>query len=484
MKQINTRTRVVPGLFLTLTLLSACATQGDIHPAAALKTPAALGAVPVPVAAEAAKPVPEYWKQLGDPQLDALIDQALADSPTLRLADARIRRAMALTDAANSATQPQVSAGLDVMDQRFTENGLVPPPVAGSWRTNNRLALDASINLDVWGKYRAGVEGAQAQRQMAEVEAKAARLALASSIARAWVEYDRLYQQRDKLDALIATRQELEKLQGIRVKAGLDAEFDRNQQQFSIAGLRTERAQLDERIALQRDLLVALAGKGQGEAAKLGRPALKPQLDARLPSTLPADLLGSRPDVLASRWRVEAAARDIDVARTQFYPDVNLTGFLGFSSLGLDKLINAQSEIIGVGPAVRLPIFEGGRLRANLAAKTADYDAAVEQYNATLVDALRDVVDQARSLEGAQQQDETAQQALSAAQHGVTLVDTRIRQRLSSRVQLLSAQLQVLAQERVMLDLHARRLDAALGLERALGGGFAPRNNPFTLAAQ
>jgi NodT family efflux transporter outer membrane factor (OMF) lipoprotein len=468
---------------VSLALLAGCATHSDIQPQAKLNNPAQLGALDQ-AGLLAAGVRQDYWKQLGDPQLDALVEEALADAPGIKVADSRIRRALAITDAAQSALLPQVSLDFESTQQRFTEVGMIPAPLAGTWRTNNRLALDAGIDLDVWGKYRRALQGAEAQRELARTEAAAARIALSSAIARAWVEFDRLHRQRDAIDRLQAARSEMERLQGIRVKAGLEPDIDRTAQRYAIAALSTERAQIEERIGLQRNLIAALTGKGPERGAALFRPSLPDNLDAGLPSALPSDLLANRPDVLAARWRVEAAEADIDVARKQFYPSVNLVAFLGFSSLGLENLIDPAARIAGIGPAVKLPIFEGGRLRANLSMKAADRDTAVEQYNSTLVDALHEVADQARSLAGAQLQSRESARALEAARRGVDLVEKRIARRLSNRIQWLGAQMQVLAQERVEIDLHARRLDTALALERALGGGFTSETNPFTLVAK
>lgn len=458
--------------------LAACATHRDIQPQSTLNEADRLGRMPA--MANGDWTVREnYWQSFADPQLDALVAEALANSPTLAAADARIRRASALTDAAGSALWPQLSLGAESVGQRFTENGMVSPTYAGATRTNNRLALDAGIELDVWGKYRRALQGAQAAHAASELEAKAARIALASAVTRAYLEFDRQHRQLALLDRLIALRQDAERLQGVRVKAGLDAEIDRNLQQQSIAQLRSERAQLDERVGLQADALAALAGQGPEAAARLRAPAISGDLDAHLPAQLPSDLLANRPDLQAARLRVEAAAADIDYARAQFYPSVNLNAFLGFSSIGLDNLLDSGSRIYGLGPTIRLPIFEAGRLRAGLAGKAADYDAAVAQYNANLVDALREVFDQARGLDGSVRQGERVQEARQAAERGVKLVEKRVGQGMASRIQLISAQMQVLAQDRAALDVRAHRLDAAVGLARALGGGFTAAQNPF-----
>lgn len=462
--------------------LGACATHSDIQPHARLKEADSLGRLSAANSGEWA--VREnYWQAFGDPQLDALVKSALAESPSLALADARIRRANAMTDAAGSALWPQLALNGESIDQRFSENGMVSPTYAGKTRTNNRLALDAGIELDVWGKYRRALEGAKAARTASELEARAARVALAAAVTRAYLEFDRQHRQLALIDQQIGLRQETERLQGVRFKAGLDAEIDRNLQHQGIAQLRSERAQLEERVSLQANALAALAGQGPEAGSRLAAPALSGELDAHLPSQLPSDLLANRPDLQAARLRVEAAAADVDYSRAQFYPSVNLSAFAGFSAIGLDNLLDPASRIYGIGPTLRLPIFEAGRLRAGLAGKTADYDAAVEQYNANLVDAMREVADQARSLDGAARQGERVKEAQAAADRGVKLVETRMGQGLASRIQLLSARMQRLGQDRADIDVRAHRLDAAVGLARALGGGFTAEQDPFSRRA-
>jgi outer membrane protein TolC len=118
-----------------------------------------------------------------------------------------------------------------------------------------------------------------------------------------------------------------------------------------------------------------------------------------LPEALPADLLGRRADISAARWRIEAATRDVDAARAQFYPNINITAFVGLSSVGLDRVLRSGSEQYGAGPAIHLPIFDAGRLRANLRGKASDLDLAIESYNGTVVDAVHDVADQLGSLQ-------------------------------------------------------------------------------------
>jgi NodT family efflux transporter outer membrane factor (OMF) lipoprotein len=187
---------------------------------------------------------------------------------------------------------------------------------------------------------------------------------------------------------------------------------------------------------------------------------------------VPADLMGRRADIVAARWRVEAASRDIAVARTEFYPNVNLTAFIGFQSLGLSKWLQSGSQMAGIGPAISLPIFDAGRLRGNLRGKSADYDIAVEDYNAKLIDALRDIADQLASTRAVETQWREQQAALASAEAAYDLAQQRYRAGLSTYLTVLTAELSVEQQRRSAVDLKARRYTLDVELARALGGGF------------
>jgi NodT family efflux transporter outer membrane factor (OMF) lipoprotein len=195
-----------------------------------------------------------------------------------------------------------------------------------------------------------------------------------------------------------------------------------------------------------------------------------------LPSALPADLLGRRPDIVASRWRVEAAAKDADAARADFYPNINLLLFAGLQAITFTHFLESGSRALGIGPAVHLPIFDGGRLRGNLGAKYADFDAAAEQYNQALADALREVADQVaawRSIEG---QEAEVGAALAAAQAAYDLSLARYRAGLTNYLTVLTTESQLTSQRVLAAELRARRLESAIGLARALGGGYGGRS--------
>ncbi|TYC52453.1 fusaric acid resistance protein, partial [Zoogloea oleivorans] len=229
-------------------------------------------------------------------------------------------------------------------------------------------------------------------------------------------------------------------------------------------------------LALARNQLAALTGQGPDATLTLTPPALR-DLATTLPGTLRADLLGRRPDVIAQRWRVEASGRDSDAARAEFYPNVNLNAFVGLQSLGLGNLLESSSRMLGVGPAIHLPVFDSGRLRANLASRHAEQDAAIAQYNTTLVDALRDVADQLANWRGADAEGRDQQAAQARYEDAWRLTEVRYRAGLSSYTAVLAAETPLLAQRRLTAELRTRRLEASAGLARALGGGYTP-NTP------
>jgi NodT family efflux transporter outer membrane factor (OMF) lipoprotein len=197
-----------------------------------------------------------------------------------------------------------------------------------------------------------------------------------------------------------------------------------------------------------------------------------------LPSNLPTELIGRRPDVVAARWRVEAAGEDIRVAKAQFYPNISLNAFVGVQSLGLDDFLSAGSRIAGIGPAISLPIFDGGRLRGNLAAHQASYDVAVERYNAIIISSVHDVVDQLVSLHWLEEQAREQDQALKLTRHAYALAADRYRNGVANYLQVLSAERQVLAQRALVIATAARRRELQLNLIRALGGGYVPQAQP------
>lgn len=420
-------------------------------------------------------PKADWWERFGDPQLDQLEHEAIAGSPSLQAAQARLAQARAAAGVARSALLPRINGDLSSTRQRFSAHDTVPPPFAGSWETENRLAFDFGYEFDLWGKNHTALAAAVSRAEAARVDVFAARLLLSVAVARAYVQLAHFYDRLDVAQATLKQRQRIHELTRQRVAAGIDTRVELKQSEAALPATRENIAALDESIARTRNQLAALLGQGPDRGLAITRPQLLANSVAMaLPSRLPADLLGRRPDVVASRWRVEAAARRIDVMKAQFYPNINLLAFVGFQSIGLSQFLEAGSRIAGIGPALRLPIFEGGRLRSELAGVNADYDAAVAGYNHTLVDALRDISDRLAAFRSVATQQTEQRTAYAAVHEAYDLALQRYREGVGNYLSVLSAEAQVLQQQRLAADLRARAYDNRIDLVRALGGGFEP----------
>lgn len=452
-------------LAATVVALAGCANPGGIAPQAQLRSLAPADAQDVGLAV-----APEWWRDFGDPHLDRLIAQALADQPRLGVAEARWRRARALVDAAAGATLPQVNGALDLTRQHYTATGAIPAPLAGSVRESGTLQLSASWELDFFGRQRSALQAALGAERAAEADLAAARVLLAGNVARSWFQLLRLQEQLNLARRTLEQRERQLALVRQRVDAGLDTVLELRQAEGAVPQAHQQIEALREQQALARNALAVLVGQESLELPPL--PPLASLKTLPVPQALPADLLGRRPDVAAARWRVAAAADEVALARTQFYPNVNLVAFAGLSSIGLGRLLDGDSRQWGIGPAVRLPVFDAGRLRANLQGRTADLDAAVETYNAALLDAVREVADQVSVLQAVQRQQEQQRLAQAAAEQAYAIALQRYQAGLASYLQVLATESAVLAQRSQAVDLAARALDAQAGLRRALGGGW------------
>jgi len=418
-------------------------------------------------------PRTDWWRRYGDTQLDALIADGLAASPTLEAARARIARAQAAAGVAGAALLPEVSGNANSLYQRYSENYIFPPPLGGSWKSDNRLTLDFSYEIDFWNKNGAALEAALSQAQAAAADEQTASVVLTTDIARAYFNLQRLFAQREVSRAAIAQREEVVRLTAQRFDAGLDTKVEAKQAEAALGTVRTELAQYDEAIAVARVQIAALVGAGPERGSKLAAAAAARAPATTLPVVIPLDLVARRPDIVASRWRVEAAHKDIDVARAMFYPNVNLVAFVGLSSIGFSQLFSASSAIAGVGPAIHLPIFEGGRLNANLRGREADSALAVSAYNQAVIDAVRDVAEALSSIDALGRINTEQARAREATTDAYNLAVIRYKAGLGNYLTVLTAQTQQLVQDRLNADLRARAYELDVNLARALGGGYA-----------
>ncbi|ROM94508.1 efflux transporter outer membrane subunit [Pseudomonas brassicacearum] len=466
------RTRV--SLVLLAMSLAGCAsysglnTQGVSLDAKNLKAGQSLNGVTL---SPAAWPKSDWWKSLGDPQLDGLIREALHDSPDMQIADARAHQASAAAYAADAARMPTLDASASVSRSRLARDK-DPTGVGGSYATVRSIGASFNYTFDLWGGQRATWEAALGQARAAEVDQQAAQLTLSADVARAYSNLGQAHIVYDLAnDDLKRTRQMLD-LSKRRLSSGIDSQYQYQQTESLEASSEATLIDAEKTLQSAKIALAVLLGKGPDRGNEIARPKILQASAVALPSTLPAELLGRRPDLIAARWRVEAASKSIDAGKTKFYPNLNLSAAAGTESLLGDAMFGSASRFFNIMPTVSLPIFDGGRLRANLDARDADYDLAVAQYNKTLVKALGDVSDTISRLRDIGRQIGAQQHATDIAQDSYNTVVQRYGSGIGNYLDVLSIEQQLLQAQRQLANLNAEQIDLSIQLMQALGGGF------------
>lgn len=418
-------------------------------------------------------PAENWWKSYGDAQLDTLIEEALRDSPDMAAASARLRRADAFSQIAGSALLPQVSANASASEQKQSYNHLTPQAsLPQGWNDYGQATLNFNWELDFWGKNRAGLAAATSQVEASRAELAQARLSLAAAVAGNYAELARLFAARDTLAASVEVRARTVALFDKRFANGLETQGTLSEAKARLAGTEAELLTLDEQIGLQRNRLAALLGAGPDRGLAIARPAVKLDGPFGLPGQLAADLLGRRPDVIAARLQAEAQLHRIDQKKAEFYPNVNLSAFIGVNALGLNMLNNSGSDFGAIGPAISLPIFTAGRLQGELRGSVASYEEAVANYNATVARALEDVANAGLSQRALAGQLLKAEAAVKAAGESHHVARNRYEGGLATYLEVLFAEDTFLSSQRYLTTLQSRAFSLDIALKRALGGGY------------
>lgn len=467
-----------------VTALAGCASTGGLEPDAKPldgNTLSANESLSQASSSTAQFPAADWWKTLGDPQLDALIAEALQGNPSLDAADARLRQARAQANLGDAARKPTLGVSAQYSGVQLPET-LTGPELGGDYLGSTVLMLNFSYKLDPWGGDKAKWLAAVGQAKAAEVDAQAARLTLSANVAHAYVGLAQAYAMRDVAGNEQQRATHLLELSRQRVAAGLDNQLQQRQAESMVAGANLQTEAARQQIDAAGNALAALLGQGPDRALRIQRPAMLQASAPAVPGVLPSELLGHRPDVVAARWRVEAASHGIKAAKAAFKPSVNLTALAGLASSGLSDLFSSDALLGFGGPAISLPIFDGGRLRGQLDNRDADYDLAVAGYNQTLVAALRQVTDAVQGARSLDQQLAAAHRARDAAQAALQLAQSRYRAGLGTQIDVLTAQRPLLQLEQQTAALQAQRLAAAIDLDAALGGGLVLESPSSSLA--
>ncbi len=483
--QSLTRKRSVVLAFLALPMIIAgCASTHGIAPQSHLPDPASfdVGNAVREADASAHWPESDWWRAFGDPQLNTLIETATSGSPTLAAASARVRQAAALAGVAEAAESPQLDGSLSVTREHWPDNLYYGPgPLANANTWNNVGALRLTYRLDLWGRDKNDTERALDVAHQRAADLRAAQLELEVNVVRAYVDFAEQYALLDIATDVYARQKQLADLARRRLAGGIGTQLDLSQAEAPLPEYERQIEARREAIELDRNRLAALLGKGPGAAATLARPTLSLSAPASLPSTVPAELIGHRPDVVAARWAVAAQARGIDVAHAAFYPNIDLVASLGgYAAAGsLFQFLHAANGGWSGGPALSLPIFDGGALRGRLGAATAGYDEAVARYDQSVVQALKEIADAIVSLRSLDKQRRDAERSVDTAQRSYELSELGFKRGLTDYVNVIVAETRWLDAKQRVAQVHADRLAAYAALMSALGGGLTvPSDGP------
>jgi NodT family efflux transporter outer membrane factor (OMF) lipoprotein len=379
---------------------------------------------------------------------------------------------------------PQVT--LDGSEQRtlFSKDYIIPPPFGGTYRWYGSLTTNLNWNLDFWGKQAALIEKARDSAQAAALDAEAAHLALSGAFAEAYINLLLNYQNGDIADATVAERTEILKISQGRFDAGLENGSAVEQAKSLLSLAKAD--QLRYAAAREMDIhaIAALAGQGAGAYAEITRPGPNLDVTLPLPASLPADLLARRPDILAAKARVEAAVKGREAAHADFYPDINLAALAGFQAIGMSNLLTANAFTMGIGPALHLPIFDAGKLRAQYARATADLDAAVADYNGAVLNAIKQTADAMTQVKSLSAQRIQQQDAVTSAERAFAIAEDRYRSGLATQLPMLTAEATLLQARQALAGVTAEGAQQRITLLLTVGGGFEPSISNPQLAKQ
>lgn len=454
-------------------MLAACAPEhASVSPIKAQATPASVNTQ----LSRTSWPKNEWWKDYNDPQLNSLIAKALNDAPDMQIARQRITLAEAQAKATMAADGPQIDFSADAERQKMSAEGLMGPfaitdPAAGTtgpWYTNGTFGLTAGWDLDLWGKNRAQVEARIGKVNAQKAEMEQTRQLLASSVARLYWEWQT---QAAVGDVLAEIKHEQENI------IGADCELYQHGITSSVEGVETDinASKTEEQLAGVKGKMKAVEARLQAltntSSMKLTRHAL-PTAEAALPATLGYELLARRPDLQEAHWYIEASLSEVDAAKAAFYPDVNLMAFLQQDALHLSDLFRSSAQQMGVTAGLTLPIFDSGRLNANLDIAQAQNNLSVANYNKAVVDAVNQVARTASEVETLTAKNQQQQQVEKDAARVVALAQARFSAGIIAGSRVSEAKIPALKEHIATLTLKGQYVDATLQLTSALGGGY------------
>ncbi|TFW14910.1 efflux transporter outer membrane subunit [Duganella callida] len=464
-------------LAVSVTLaVTGCATVGSDFKAPANVADAAFRHQPA-AASQATLPA-QWWTVFNDDTLNRLEDAALRDNPSVQAAAQRLLQALAQANVSRASERPQVNVSAGAAYERTSAETSTGQLFGGQSikGANYSVGSSFSYEIDLLGRVRRLVEAADAQALVAEADRDGVLLMLSSQLATTYWQLRGLDAEIAILNGALDTRRETEELVTARFDAGLSNELDVSRARIERANAQADLHEVQRQRNLLEHSLATLVGASPSAmltAAKADAAALPPP--PAIPVGLPASLLSHRPDLAGSVATLRAANAQIGVAEGAFYPSFSLTGNFGFASESLSNLAKGDARQFSIGPlGLSLPVFDGGRNKANLAIAKARYEEAVANHQTKLLTALREVEDALSDVQQRQLQGEAQKTSQVAAARAYLVARTRYERGVSTYLDVTDAQRSALAADRAAVQINTQRLLAAVSVARALGAGWQP----------
>jgi len=418
-------------------------------------------------------PTETWWRQLGDPVLNQLIEEALQRNPNLKAAESRLKAAAQVALQRRGALYPQIDFIATDNWSHYAKQGFFRSLAPEIPAVVNDINLDFSFTyeVDFWGKYRDLFNAALGDAAAQAAEKLQVELILTTSIAYAYAELQFLLRERQIIEKRNRNREEILAIRDKRVLHALDTSIETLTSKGNKLDIESSLLDVDPKIEEQIHLLKALSGLGQDAILDIQYIPLNP-LTIQLPDRLSLDLISRRPDLMAQKARLEAAAKRIDAAKTDFYPNVNITTLIGLESIFWSKLFRAENYSGSFQPAIHLPIFTAGRLRAQLDEKVAEFNEAVHSYNNLILVAAQQVADSLSNLFYIQKEIEVRESSLQVVERQEYLTRRRVEHALDDRIAYLQAQNAVLEMQLIVETMLYSKQLAGILLIRSLGGGY------------
>ena len=411
----------------------------------------------------------DWWTLFGDPALNRLVDTALERNSDLRLAASRAAETAVVLGLARAAQWPGLDLGASVTRSRSSALSGVPLPPAGPESTSHRVALSSSFEIDLWGRLRNATAAAQAQLLAAQYARDTVRLAVAGGTVQSYFGLRALDAQLAVIDAQLVARRDGLRIVDSRLDAGLASTLEQAQARSALAATSAQQPELRRQRALLLQQLGVLTGQS-GLVIEPGTAALPAPVV--VPAGLPSALLVRRPDVQQAEASLRAAQAQVEVARAALFPTLSLTGSLGQQSADLVDLLKTGARVWSFGPALLLPLFDGGRNQARTEQAQLQAEQAAIGYQKVAQTAFSEVANALASAEHSAQQEAEADGLGAAAADTLRIARRRHEAGYSAYFEVLDAERG--AQEAELARLRARqsRLDASVALIKALGGGW------------